>query len=109
MKLVAKVLALLVLLTSVASAWDLDSCGVDHVFDSASAVSSHDSGAPGSQAEDLCGHCGHLGSHLLGQITDDNDVVAPHAVTVRHGKPDVSVLLSSLHSFFRPPRHSLSV
>ena len=108
MKLVAKVLILFVLLTSVASAWDPDNCGADHVFDSASAVSSHDDGSPGNQAKDLCGHCGHLGFHLLGQITD-NDVVAPHIVAVRHGEPVVFVPLLSLHSFFRPPRYSLSV
>ena len=108
MKLIAKVLALFVLLTSVASAWGADNCGVDFVFDSASAVSSHDSGSPESQAKDLCGHCGHLGSHLMGQVTD-GDVVAPHGVTVRHGEITVFVPLPSLHSFFRPPRHSLSV
>ena len=108
MKLIAKILILFVLLTSVASAWNLDNCGVDHVFDSASAVSSHDGGSPGSQAEDLCGHCGHLGSHLLGQITD-NLITAPHAVAVRHGEPAVFAPLSSFHSLFRPPRYSLSV
>src|SRR3989344_9156919 len=108
MKLIAKVLALFILLTSVASAWDPDNCGYDLVFDSTGAVSSHDDGSPGSQAKDLCDHCGHLGSHLLGQVTD-GDVVAPHVVAVRHGEPAVLVLLSSLHSFFRPPRHSLSV
>ncbi len=108
MKLVVKVLVLFVLLTSVASAWDADNCGVDFVFDSAGAVPGHDSGAPGNQAKDLCGHCGHLGSHLLGQIADSY-VTVPDAVAVRHGEATVLVPLSSLHSFFRPPRHSLSV
>jgi hypothetical protein len=107
-KLIVKVLALFVLLTSVASAWDPDNCGYDLVFDSAGAVSSHDDGSPGSQAKYLCGHCGHLGSHLLGQVTD-NDVAAPHAMAVRHNEPVVLVPLPSLHSFFRPPRNSLSV
>jgi hypothetical protein len=108
MKLIAKVLALFVLFTSVASAWDMDNCGYDLVFDSAGTVSSHDNDSPGSQAEDLCGHCGHLGSHLLGQVTD-NDVMAPHAVAVRHGEPAVFAPFSSFHFLFRPPRYSLSV
>jgi hypothetical protein len=108
MKLIVKILVLFVLLTSIASAWDADNCGVDFVFDSAGAVSSHDSGSPGNQAKDLCGHCGHLGSHLLGQVSD-GDAVAPHVVAVRHGEVTVFVPLPSLHSFFRPPRHSLSV
>ncbi len=98
MKLIAKVLALFVLLTSVASAWDTDNCGYDLVFDSANVVSSHDSGSPGSQAEDLCGHCGHLGSHLLGQVTD-TDVMAPHAVTVCHGEPAVFVTVTRRGGF----------
>ncbi len=108
MKLIAKVLALFVLLTSVASAWDPDNCAVDLVFDSTSAVSSHDSGSPGNQAKDLCGHCGHVGVHLLGQISD-NRVVAPDTMAVRHGEPAVFAPLSSFHSLFRPPRCSLSV
>ena len=108
MKLIAKILILFVLLTSVASAWDTDNCGYDLVFDSANVVSSHDNDSSGSQAKDLCGHCGHLGSHLIGQITD-NPITAPHAVAVRHGEVTVFVPLPGLHPFFRPPRHSLSV
>lgn len=108
MKLIAKVLALFVLLTSVASAWDPDHCGVDHALDSTSAVSIHDNGSSGNQAQDLCGHCGHLSSHLLGQIAD-NDAREPRAVAVRHGEPAVFAPLSSFHSLFRPPRCSLSV
>lgn len=106
--MIAKVLILFILATSIASAWDPDNCRVDLVFDSASAVSSHNDSSPGSQAEDLCGHCGHLGSHLLGQVTDTN-VVAPHAAAVHHGEPAVVALLPSLHPLFRPPRNALSV
>jgi hypothetical protein len=108
MKLIAKVLALFVLLTSVASAWDLDNCGTDFVDNSAATVQYHGGSAPESQTKDLCGHCGHLGSHLLGHVTN-YDVIAPHAVPVRHGDPAAFVPRPSFHSLFRPPRHSLSV
>ncbi|MHB8534800.1 MAG: hypothetical protein ACYDBW_05075 [Sulfuricaulis sp.] len=108
MKLIARILPLFILFTSVASAWGPDNYGSDIAHDSAGVVSSHDDGAPDGQAKDLCGHCGHLESHLLGQITDNN-VVTPHAVAVRHGEPDVIDLLPSLHPLFRPPRNTLSV
>lgn len=108
MKIIAKILALFIMLTSVASAWDLDNCGYDLVFDSAGAVSSHDNGSPDGPAQDMCGHCGHLGSHLLGHVSN-TDVTALHAVTVRHGVPADFVPLPSFHSLFRPPRHTLSI
>jgi hypothetical protein len=108
MKIIAKVLALFIMLTSVASAWDLDNCGTDFADNSVATVQNHGGSAPESQVKDLCGHCGHLGSHLLGNVTN-TEVTALHAVTVRHAGPAAFVPLPSFHSFFRPPRYTLSV
>lgn len=107
MKLVARILLVFVLFTSVATAWDSDNCGQDLVFDSAGASQSHGNGSPSGNINDLCGHCGHLGSHLLGYIANiqlaflhpDHGWSSPNATSTP--KP-------SLNSHFRPPRNSFT-
>lgn len=104
MKLVARIMLVLVLFTSVATAWDSDICGQGLVFDSASVTQSHDNGSPSGNFNDLCGHCGHLGSHLLGYVAS-----APFAVfqadRAWHNRSATVSPKSSLNPLFRPPRN----
>ena len=108
MKFVARILLLFILFTSVAMAWDSDNCGQDLVSDLAGASQSHDSGSSSGNINDLCGHCGHLGSHLLGYLANiQTDFPRLHSVW--HGRPATVTLKLSLNSLFRPPRHSFAV
>lgn len=108
MKFIAKILLVFVLFTSVASAWDGDNCGQDLVFDSPGAAQSHDNGSTSGNSNDLCGHCGHLGSHLLGYVAS-----TPFAVFgVDLAWQDRSATVSPkppLNPLFRPPRSSFVV
>lgn len=105
MKWIARILLLFVLFTSVATAWDSDNCGQDLVFDSAGATQSQDNGSPSGNFNDLCGHCGHMGSHLLGYVAS-----TPFAVfCADRAWQDRSATVSpkpSLNPLFRPPRSS---
>lgn len=108
MKFVARILLLFVLFTSVATAWDNDNCGKDLVFDSAGAAQIHNGGSSPGNINDLCGHCGHLGSHLLGYIANIPlaSLCPDHTW---HGRTATASLKPSLNSLFRPPRHSFAV
>lgn len=108
MKFIARILLLFVLFTSVASAWDSDNCAQDLVFDSAGAAQSHDNGSPSGNLNDLCGHCGHLGSHLLGYI-DSIQVAFPVFSHARLSHPATDTPQSSVNFLFRPPRYSFAV
>ncbi|MEW6330475.1 MAG: hypothetical protein AB1560_03345 [Pseudomonadota bacterium] len=105
MKWIARILLLFVLFTSVAMAWDSDNCGQDLVFDSASASQSHDNGSPSGNFNDLCGHCSHMGSHLLGYVAS-----TPFAVFCAdrawQGRSATVSPKPSLNPLFRPPRNS---
>ena len=107
MKFVARILLLSILLTSVATAWDSDNCGQDLVFDSAGASQSHDSGSQSGSINDLCGHCGHLGSHLLGYIANiQTDFPRLHSVW--HGRSAIATPKPFTNFLFRPPRDSFA-
>lgn len=108
MKFVARILLLFILFTSVATAWDSDNCGQDLVFDSSGASQSHDSGSQSGNINDLCGHCGHLGSHLLGYLADIQTNFL-RLNSVWHGRPATVTPKPSLNSLFRPPRRSFAV
>lgn len=108
MKLVARILLVLILFTSVASAWDSDNCGQDLVFDSAGASQSHDNGPPTGNFNDPCGHCGHLGSHLLGYVGTILFAVF-HADRAWQDRSTTVSPKPSLNSLFRPPRSSFAV
>lgn len=109
MKFVARILLVFVLFTSVAPAWDNDNCGWDLAFDSPGATPSHSGGSSSSgNLNDLCGHCGHLGSHLLGYI----DNLKPAFPVLGHawqGHPAIATLKPSTNFLFRPPRGSFAV
>ena len=108
MKFVARILLLSILLTSVATAWDSDNCGQGRVFDSAGAAQSHNIGSSSSNISDPCGHCGHLGSHLLGYIANiQTDFPRLHSVW--HGRSAIATPKPSANFLFRPPRHSFVV
>lgn len=108
MKLVARILLVFILFTSVATAWDSDNCGQDLVFDSAGAMQSHDNGSSSGNVNDLCGHCGHLGSHLLGYIAHIQlaSLCSDHTW---HSRTATASPKPSLNSLFRPPRNSFAV
>lgn len=109
MKFVARILLMFVLFTSVATAWDSDNCGQDQdlVFDSAGATQSHNNGSATGNLNDLCGHCGHLGFHLLGYIANIQlaSLRLDHAW---HGHIATVSPKLSLNSLFRPPRNSFA-
>lgn len=108
MKLVAKILLVFVLFSSVATAWDSDNCGQDLVFDSVGAAQGHDNGSPSGNGNDLCGHCGHLGSHLLGYVASTPFAVFGVDLAWQDHSATVSPI-PSLNSLFRPPRISFAV
>lgn len=66
----AKLLIVLLLWTSQASAWDPDNCQTDLVFDVVATAALNDhTHEKGQLGADVCGHCSHMGAHLLGYIT----------------------------------------
>lgn len=105
MKLVARILLVFVLFTSVATAWDSDNCGQDLVFDSAGVTQSHNDGSSSGNLNDLCGHCGHLGSHLLGYI-DNLQPAFPVLGHTWQGRPAIATPKPPTNFLFRPPRNS---
>lgn len=107
MKFVARILLLSILLTSVATAWGSDNCGQDLVFDSADAAQSHNSGSSSGNLNDLCGHCSHLGSHLLGYI-GNIQVDFPRFHSVWQGRSATVTSKPSVNFLFRPPRDSFA-
>lgn len=104
MKWVARILLVFVLFTSVATAWDSDNCGQDLVFDSAGVTQSHNDGSSSGNLNDLCGHCGHLSSHLLGYI-DNLQSTFPVLGHAWQGRPAIATPKPSTNFLFRPPRN----
>ncbi len=105
MKVVARILLLFILFMSVATAaWDNGNCGQDLVPDSVGAAQGHDSGSSSGDINDLCGHCGHLGSHLLGYL-DNIQAAFPSLGHAWQGHPATVASKPSINFLFRPPRH----
>lgn len=116
--IVIRLLLLGLFLSGNASAWDMDNCGRDLVFDvgSASAAAAPMQSAEDAAGEapipagtidmDLCGHCSHASAHLLG--------VAMGTTAFNSG--DAVKISRSLHlrdtfthlPLFRPPRFASS-
>lgn len=108
MKLVARILLVFVLFASVATAWHGDDSEGNLVFDSAGATQSQDKGSSSGNFNDLCGHCGHLGSHLLGYVATTLFAVF-HADRAWQDRSATVSPKPSLNSLFRPPRDSFAV
>lgn len=100
--MIAKVLILFVLTTSIGSAWDADNCEQDLVFDSVGAAPSH---IPDSHSTsgDVCGHCGHLGAHLMGYVAGGH-TVSPLLASGHVSDPVVFGPKPGVQFLFRPPR-----
>lgn len=106
MKSWAKILVVLLLWTSQASAWDTDNCQQDLVFDTAATAALAPDGVDSAHDRiDPCGHCTHMSAHLLGCVTS-TIALPPVANGGLIGAISRLHTNATLFSLFHPPRSS---
>lgn len=108
-KSLARILLFFMLTTSLAWAWDTDSCCTNRVVDTPSATADQERGFTQNKAHDLCGHCDHMGMHFLGQIVAQSDLRSPLSAGLRHSKIAPVKPATAPSTLFRPPRSSSSI
>lgn len=63
-----------------------------------------------NKAHDTSGHCGHLGTHFLGQIVADSDLRSPLSAGLRLSETmPIKPAAAPRTTLFRPPRSSSSI